>query len=257
MSATSASPSSGSTATQSAKPSRSRKRVATGYRFLLITVSSLIIGGLLFVMIRTFGYVEGTEFAPNHFQTRRFSFYEIPLVHWQITPIRRVSTTPETARYLTQSKILTMPNQIPDRWDLVEIRHGLQDAEPRDPALLLDHLRLMDEGISVWKQWSKKNPKLAQQLWPTIAKLADRELYILIPRLMELTRDVQDVATLKATVADYLAEEYVSLIRDMRDAQRDELADALLAEALEESPDNLELQSLKKDRQTVDPAENT
>ncbi|MFG0267689.1 MAG: hypothetical protein ACF8AM_21435 [Rhodopirellula sp. JB055] len=208
-------------------------------------------------MVRTFGYVAGTEFAPNHFQTRHFSFYEIPLVHWQITPIRRTSTTPETARYLTQSKILTMPNQIPDRWDLAELSHGMQESQPHDPALLLDHLRLMDGGSPVWKQWSKNHPKLAQQLWPTIAKLADRELYILIPRLMELARDVNDVATLKTTVADYLAEEYVSLIRDMRDAERDELADALLAEALEESPNNPELQSLKKDRSSVDPAENT
>ncbi|PHQ35155.1 hypothetical protein [Rhodopirellula bahusiensis] len=257
MSATSASPASDSSATKSAGATRKRKRLASGYQILLIVISSLIMAGLLFVMIRTFGYVEGTEFAPKHFQTRRFSFYEIPLVHWQITPIHRVSTTPETARYLTQSKILIMPNSIPGRWDLVEIRHGIQEIEPRDPALLVDHLRLMVDGKPTWKQWSKKNPKLAKQFWPTIDKLADRELYILIPRLMELTRDVEDVATLKTTVADYLAEEYVSLIRDMRDAERHELADDLLAEALEESPDNPELQSLKKDRPTVDPAGQT
>jgi len=257
MSATSATPSSGSTAAQSPQSKRPRKRLATGYRILLISLSSLIVAGLLFVAIQMFGYVEGTEFAPKHFQTRRFSFYEIPLVHWQITPIRRVSTTPETARYLTQSKTLVMPNSIPTRWDLVEIKHGMQSLEPRDPALLVDHLRLMEDGTAVWKQWSKKNPKLAKHFWPTIDKLADRELYILIPRLMELTRDVEDVATLKTVVSDYLAEEYVSLIRDMRDAQRDELADALLAEALEESPDNPELQSLKKDRQTADPVGQT
>lgn len=257
MSATSATPASGSSAAKSSKPKRPRKRLATGYRLLLISLSTIIIAGLLFVIIRMFGYVEGTEFAPKHFQTRRFSFYEIPLVHWQITPIRRASTTPETARYLTQSKILAVPNSIPSRWDLVEIKRGVQEIEPRDPALLVDHLRLMEDTTAVWKRWSQKNPPLAKQFWPTIDKLADRELYILIPRLMELTRDVEDVPTLKTTMANYLAEEYVSLIRDMRDAERHELADALLTEALEESPDNPELQSLRKDRQPPDPVGQT
>jgi len=78
MSATSATPSSGSTAAQSPQSKRPRKRLATGYRILLISLSSLIVAGLLFVAIQMFGYVEGTEFAPKHFQTRRFSFYEIP-----------------------------------------------------------------------------------------------------------------------------------------------------------------------------------
>lgn len=226
---------------------RSRRRFFLNAKFWLIVLSTIILGGVLFLIILATGSVQGTEFSPTHFQTRRFSFYEIPLLRWQITPIHRVSNTPETARFLTQSKTLPLPNQAPTVWHLVEVERGASEAAPGDAALLVDHLRLMENSVAVWKQWSVDHPKLAKELWPKIADLANRELYVLMPRILELTRDADDLADWKQSIDRYLASEYVTLIRDMRDAGRDELADALLAEALAEQPDNPELQSLMPD----------
>ena len=56
-------------------------------------VASLIMVAVLFLLIRLQGHVRGVEFAPTHFQQREFSFFEIPLIHVQITPIRRSATT--------------------------------------------------------------------------------------------------------------------------------------------------------------------
>ena len=44
------------------------------------------------------GNISGTEFSPTHFQQRDFGFYEIPLIHLQISPIKRSASTPSTGQ---------------------------------------------------------------------------------------------------------------------------------------------------------------
>ncbi|TWT64613.1 hypothetical protein CA85_37460 [Allorhodopirellula solitaria] len=180
------------------------------------------------------GYVEGEEFSPTHFRSRRFSFYEIPIIHWQITPIKRTRSTPATARLLSQKKWISPPSTPPSVWHLVSLRRGAGERFDDDAALLLSQLRLRRTSGLFWSQWSQKHPQLARVLWPTIATLAQRELYILMPRLLELVRPIDDVDALRATQDHYLRQEYASLIDDMRAAGRDDLADALMAEAAQD-----------------------
>ncbi|MBB3209683.1 hypothetical protein FHS27_005523 [Rhodopirellula rubra] len=220
-----------STASQSTPSRRPR---FSGSQIWISLIAAVVLGGLLVVVIRTMGYVQGEEFSPTHFRSRTFSFYEIPLIHWQITPIQRATTTPATALMFAQKKWISPPTGNPKIWHLVSIRRGLDERNDADAALLMSQLRLRADGSAVWRKWSQQHPKLANVLWPAVAKLADRELYILMPRLLEMARRIESVPTLRSTISSYLSEEYTSLIRDMRAAGHDDLADALAAEANED-----------------------
>lgn len=180
------------------------------------------------------GHVEGEEFSPTHFRSRTFSFYEIPIIHWQVTPIFRSSSTPPTALLLTQKKWISPPITPPATWHLVSLSHGGREPREDDAALLLSQLRLQGDSGPFWSQWSLDHPALAGELWSTIGTLSQRELYILMPRLLELVRSIDRVDTLRQTQRQYLQEEYASLIRDMRAAGRDDLADALTLEAAQD-----------------------
>lgn len=210
---------------------RSRWRRIDGSQLWLWLISAIVLSVLLWGVVATMGYVEGEEFSPTHFRSRRFSFYEIPIIHWQITPIDRSSSTPSTAILLTQKKWISPPSASPTTWHLVSLSRGGNESQEDDAALLLSQLRLQRDGGSFWSHWSHEHPDLARVLWPTIETLSQRELYILMPRLLELVCPIEDVDVLRQTLRQYLQQEYASLVRDMRAAGRDDLADALTLEA--------------------------
>lgn len=211
------------------------KRAAGLARLGVVLISTLVLGVTLFLIIRLGGYVEGEEFSPTHFRSRTFTFYEIPIIRWQITPIRRKTTTPLAAITLTQMNLIEPPPGEPTLWHLVSLNFGGGDPIHDDANLLMKQLRYRSDGngfgSAYWKTWSNDHPELAKEFWPTIAKLAQRELYLLMPRLFEIVRQTDDPDQLRSLVRGYLQEEYRSLIRDMRDAGRNDVADALAAEA--------------------------
>ncbi|MEM6778501.1 MAG: hypothetical protein AAF670_12655 [Planctomycetota bacterium] len=207
-------------------------------------VSVLMIAVLLFVMEVWFGHVVGVEFEPNQFQVRSFQYYEIPWIQIQLTPIRRTVSSPETARYLTQNSLLGPAGK--PRWDLVSVARSRGNPRFADAALLTDQLELERQGQAVWKKWSQDHPKLAAILWPRVASLARRELYLLIPDILWHMRSWDDPATASAWIDTYLQTELVDLVVDMRAAGREQLANELLAEALVDYPDHEPLLSLRE-----------
>ena len=196
-----------------------------------------------FFIIRTQGYVSGVEFAPSHFQTRDFSFYEIPLLQHQITPIHRKTRSGETATYLRQKSLIPLTGRPAETWHLVSISRGLTGTTAADASFLVDQMKLNKAGKEFWRQWSINFPAKAALLWPKVQKLADRELYVLIPELMELvsadsTKSGGNTQQLQSKIDDYLQEQYLTLIGDMSAADRKPLAAALLAEARLDYPSN-------------------
>lgn len=180
-----------------------------------------------FLVIRTQGSVSGIEFAPTHFQKRSFAFYEIPLVHWQITPIRRTTNTLTAATYLKQKSLISSSTKVPNKWDLVELSRGLTGSSPGDASLLVDQLELQSNGDNFWRSWSKKHPKRAKILWPVVQQLAVRELYVLLPPMMELATIAPDDVDLAEKIDLYLKNEFAGLIQDTIDAGRPQLAEEL------------------------------
>ena len=203
---------------------------------------------VLVVVIRTQGFVKGYEFSPTHFQKREFSFYEIPLIHLQITPIKRLAVTPSTATYVRQNALITPHTGVPTVWHLVSLSRGLTGSTPADAKLLLDQLELLDHGgDDYWIQWSKKDPKQAKVLWPFIQRLAERELYVFLPELFELAQiDSESPNQLRQSIDRYLLREYALLIEDMRASGRTELAEQLLTEARTDYPNDPALIQLNR-----------
>jgi hypothetical protein len=234
-----------STSVSSAPASAPGKR-GTVLRRWVIGISALLLTLLLFIVIRTQGHVTGQEFSPTHFQQRDFSFYEIPLIHVQITPINRSGSTPTSAMYLRQNSLVRPFTGPPQVWHLVSISRGLTGRTPADPQLLLDQLNLEHSGDSYWRKWSIDHANRAKVLWPVVQKLAQRELYILLPELFELAQLDLKPQQLRSKIDQILRNKYHGLIVDMQAADRDELAQQLLLEAISDYPDDsrlIELQS--------------
>ena len=203
---------------------------------MVILVASVLILIVGFFVIYLQGAVSGVEFAPSHFQQREFSFYEIPLLHLQVTPIRRKLSTPATATFLRQESLIQVPVGQPTQWHLVSIDRGLRDRVEDDANLLIEQLQMTSQSVPYWRNWSSDHPKSAAVLWPLMQKLAQRELYILMPGLFEIAQADQTESELQTAMDAYLIEQYSSLIRDMVAAGRDVVAEQLVAEASADFP---------------------
>ena len=197
--------------------------------------------------------MQGVEFAPSHFRAREFQFYEIPFLQIQISPIQRTSHELPIVSFLRKNNYVVRPKDKPKVWHVVSIHRGGSGTLPGDAKLLIDQLNLHQGSGILWVNWSEKNPAKAAMLWPTIQKLAGRELYVLIPGLLQqaLLADGTDSA-FTARMDQWLSEELVSLIGDMRKAQRDELASALLDEALADFPNDPRLLKWKAESESTD-----
>ncbi len=211
--------------------------------------AAIIICVVLGLVIRTQGFVRGSEFAPSHFVRRSFSFYEIPLVRWQITPIRRTDDTPPAATFIKTKLLKKVPKGTASDWHLVSLSRGISGTTNADANFLLAQLKFGDQGNGnsdpYWVDWSKQNPKHAAILWPIVQRLAERELYIFIPMVFATAESGGKSPTeLQKAIDDQLAKEYVYLIRDMREAGKLTIAATLLSEALADYPNHPNLKHL-------------
>ena len=225
--------------------SRGSSTPGTKLRNWVIVISTLALSILLFFIVYTQGHVSGREFSPTHFQSREFSFYEIPLLHIQITPIRRKSTALPTATYVRQSGLVSAPRGTPDTWHLVYLSRGLSGSTPADAQLLVDQLEMYGEKGTFWKKWSIDHPEHAAKIWPITQRLPKRELYVLIPMVLELAQKDLPVEKMTRQVNELLKRQYRLLVTDMRAADRGELAQTLLDEAISDYPNDTELKKLQ------------
>lgn len=147
--------------------------------------------------------------------------------------------------YVRQNALIKPVSGTPQTWHLVSLSRGLTGSTPADPQLLLDQLEIQHSGSAYWRQWSIDHAKRAKILWPFVQKLAERELYILMPELFELAQLDLTPQQLSSRIDQYLQEQYRSLILDMRSAKRDELADQLLVEAIADYPNDPQLAKLR------------
>ncbi|TWU40805.1 hypothetical protein [Novipirellula artificiosorum] len=210
----------------------------------VIVLSAIFVSIVLFLLIRVQGAVAGREFSPVTFAMREFRFYEIPLIHLQITPIRRTRVTTKTATYLRQNSLINAPTQHAEIWHLVDLSRGFTGQTPADAKILVDQLTLKHEGGEYWRQWCIDHPKHAKLFWPRIQRLAGREMYLLMPPLFELAQTDQSAEAMSQKVDDSLRLQYRDLILDLRAADRDELANGILLEARQDFPNDVELNNL-------------
>ncbi len=221
---------------------------------LLIGLAIVAVGS---TAVYLFGQVEGIEFSPNEFRYRNFQYVQIPWIRVQVWPIVRSDSSPGLSDYLHGEKQI-LPTSIsqPGRWDLVRIsrngRVGRGDAD-----LLYRALARRDEsGSFFWLKWTQSNESSARRLWPEVQRLAERELYFLIPELMELATSQADPERLPVVLDDHLAR-----VLELHASTQQELGNArnaleLLDEALRHvEADSSHAQALQARRRQVAPAQ--
>lgn len=186
-----------STVADGGRERRPRRR-PTWTRRLITAAMGLLIGGFVGVLwVAMFGRVQGTEFSAGTLTQRRFSYYEIPILRWQITPISRRSFAGSLEQRLLNDKLVAIqPDQ---RWDLVQASRWNERIAPHGAGILLDYLEagldyrtliLNRAGTTrlFWDAWTDEHPALAAVLWPEVIELARRQLYPFVPDIMVLAR---------------------------------------------------------------------
>jgi len=172
----------------------------------------------LILAILFFGHVSGEEFSPRRFSRREFGYYRIPLLKWQVWPIRYRTRSDDLTSFLRAQRWIGNPNDTDSRWDVVFMTAGKNSFG--DASLLTTYLDQYDaERKLVWLEWSRSHPALAGQLWPTISQLARAGAYLTIPRLMEIASNAREATELRQEIRDYLAAHLVTIAEAARQAQ--------------------------------------
>lgn len=217
--------------------------------------ATLMVACLVGLATLVSGHVRGREFSPSHFTTRSFRFWEIPLVHLQISPIRRVPEPNNVANYLQAKRHIQIPNNPPALWHLVQLDRGVSSSTFADAEILTSYLELKDaDNKFVWEEWSKSYPQAAAIFWPYVQQLAEKELYLLVPPLFALAEQSTEADSLRANIDAWLPNGYLELTQDLLAAQQPLLAENLLRDALQQYPQSSQLvelqQSLSRDKRS-------
>lgn len=217
-------------------------RRKTRHQVLVGIIGTVCLVGSIGLATLIQGNVHGREFSPSNFQLRNFSFWEIPLVHLQVRPIRRSGSMNSLASYLIAQKLIQSPQngkQLGD-WHLVKLSRGTLQRPPSDAEILVQYLE-GDLGTN-WRDWTVSHPKEGAILWPVVQNLAQRELYVLLPELFRLAKKSEDPNQLQASIRTFLIRENLQIASDLNEAGRSGIARELLAETLLEYPDSQPLQ---------------
>ena len=155
-------------------------------------VSLSLLAGTVVATV-TFGGVTGTEFCPATFESRDFSYHELPLVGWQVTGIRRSQPEPVVLAPVLMAKKWIAPTlETAPRWDLIEGQRGHFHSPAGDASILMAYLESVNEhGSSLWLMWSDSHPASAAQLWPLVADAARREAYLVLPDLFDAAKEFE------------------------------------------------------------------
>lgn len=180
--------------------------------FLLIGIFILIIS------VIALGTVSGTEFSPDDFSRRDFSYIRIPLLKWTVQGIDYEDVTSQIELSLVQDGFIAPQN--PLSWHLCNEGNLLVQPNEADARLLVNLLNLpidVDGYRYYWKKWNDDQPELARVFWPVIADMARDEMYLAIPDIMTFAMNFP-VADGNAVDADQ-----ISLQRDLFQSELHEL----------------------------------
>jgi hypothetical protein len=210
---------------------------------LWITLAALAATLLVWVVTLWFGGVHGTEFSPQTFERRSYSFYELPLVGVQVTAIRHDDLTGVAETFITSSNYVTVPPAgSPQDWHIIVGSRGTKLFRKGDASILMEYLDAKDsEEYHRWVKWSEDNPKLAKVFWPAVQQLAKHELYIFIPDLFTQAKQADDAVKLQAALDKLVAQKLLFLARRLQDREEHAEAVKVLDEAIKLDPADKEL----------------
>ena len=155
----------------------------------------------------TFGAVHGTEFCPQTFERRSYSYYELPILRIQVTSERHEDLTGATEVVLTSKNYITPPASGRKDWHVLVGSRGSRLRRPGDAGLLITYLDAKDsEDDHRWARWSEKHAEGAKVFWPAVQELALHEKYLFVPDLFDLAKSISDAPQLKTELDRLVAE---------------------------------------------------
>lgn len=180
-------------------------------RVLVVLVVLACGFGILLIGTLFFGHVSGEEFAPDTFERRFYSYFELPVVRIQVTPVQRIVDRPRIAKTLADNNYIANTGP-PKRWDFVISRRVGETWREGDALILTRYLDTWgDRSETYWLQWTQDHPATAKILWPTIAKLALQELYLFTPDVFSLAAEQTDPQAFESDLKRVLARKYEEL----------------------------------------------
>jgi len=192
------------------------------------------------------GHVEGEEIASETFQRRKFVYYQLPVIEFQVSGIMRTPSTGDLENFLIDKKIISVAKSTTQldestRWDLIRAQRFGAVFSRGEAEILCNYLDALDANKEyVWVKWSKENPKLAKIIWPAVVSVSQRELYVLVPELLELATNATEPDTLKTQLAELQSQQYLRVATTQQQLDRHELAVELFSYSLDQSPDGID-----------------
>jgi hypothetical protein len=216
---------------------------------VLGTLSAALV---VFIATLWFGAVHGTEFSPQTFERRSYSFHELPLVGIQVTAIQHEDQSSVAETFLTNNKYVKAAPGGTQDWHIVIGSRGTKMFRKGDAAILMQYLDSQDANdYHRWVKWSEDHPNLAKVLWPSVQRLAEDELYVFIPDLFDLAKVIDEPVKLKQALNRTVAAKLLFLARRLQEREEHAEAIKLLDEAATLDPANKELAKARETSQAV------
>ena len=238
------------------------KRWKTGY-FVLGGFGSLVVLGIALLVISALSVKEGTEFSPDDFTQRKFSYAKVEWLGWTPRGIIHISTTTDFQQKLVSSGFVKLSGRQNKVWHLVEDSVSDLDSPDFDARILINYMK--SSHLQDWS-FKRKNKSKSKVLWPAVATLARNNAYWGISDLIELTNQTNSFsdAEFKAIVEKRLSENLALAGSSQLENEDFEAAESSLTAAISVKPtaellrnrakvyDSLEKTTLaEKDRQAA------
>ncbi len=203
----------------------------------LISIPIVIFGALIWF---SWGYRSGTEFSPDSFTRRTFTYNQDPVFGVVLVKKEYDDVTTPIELELIQDKWIQPVFRKDQRWHLIQDGQLDQQPSEADARFLTDMLDLRtDDYEFFWTVWNNDYPKLAKVFWPVVAEMARDDMYLVIPDVMEFARSNknQDLADFQQRLDAIKARSYRQLGKLDFDLGRFERAKERLEKANLISPD--------------------
>jgi hypothetical protein len=161
----------------------------------LILLAAIPIGMLILLM---YGSVSGSEFSPDDFTRRHFTYQRIPWLDWTISGIEYTDVTTKLEQTLKTEGLIDSKKPASGAqktWHLYR-DSGVPDSHACDARFLTTYLDFHDwdsktaTSTPFWLKWNEEFPQSAKIFWPTVADLARNEMYLIVPDVMRFAFDV-------------------------------------------------------------------
>ena len=147
---------------------------------LLVMLIAVPIG---FLVLYLNSAKSGSEFSPDDFTHRDFSYTKVDWLNWTLSGIQREDRTSDFQRSLVQEGWIKPVSNSEKKWDLIADSVTKTESNDFDASILVKYLKM-----PFWKDWNAdaNNKRKAKTLWPAVASLARNYAYWAIPDLMDL-----------------------------------------------------------------------